>query len=224
MFTCFFLKFGPLTPIVEAFVETPDPLPNSMTSYLCDTFNSNKLADITIKTADGKEIKAAKFVLSRSPVFDAMLNHHDTKEARKGVIQIIDINHEVLSEMVRYMYCDYTPKLKDMALELLIAANKYDIPGLLEKCKSYLRANISLENFANILICAERLQIDDLESVIMQFLIEHSETVFDSEEWQSFEENNLELANKVMRAYCKKLKGTKKVVDNGNLLFAVWRR
>jgi hypothetical protein len=27
-----------------------------------------------------------------------------------------------------------------------------------------------------------------------------------------------------MRAYCKKLKGTKKVVDNGNLLFAVWRR
>lgn len=181
-------------------------LPNSIASYLSDLFVSSKFADITIKAADGSELKASKLVLSRSPVFDAMLNQHDTKEAQDGVIEISDIDHEVLKELIHYMYSDEIPKLKDIALDLLIAANKYDLPGLFETCKSYLMANFSLEDFPRVLIFAEKLDIDDLKKVTMQHIIADSENIFASNEWKLFEKTNADLAMQVMKNCIEKLK------------------
>jgi hypothetical protein len=148
-------------------------------------FNEGKLADIKIKTADGKEIEANKFILTRSPVFDAMLNSHDTKEAQEGVIEITDIGHEVMVEMVRYMYSDEIPKLKEIALELIVAGNKYDLPGLVDKIEYYLKHNITAENFVQILIVADKLTLADLKDVIVSFVSDNT-AVFTSDVWKEF--------------------------------------
>jgi hypothetical protein len=182
------------------------PRDDSIATYLSDVFETNQFADITIKTKDGKEIKALKFILSRSPVFNAMLNLHDTKEAQNGVIKIEDIEHEVLLEMIRYMYTDQVPKLKELALELMIAANKYDLPKLFEMCKDHLKANITIENFVDALTYADNLAIEDLEDAIMKFIADNDDAVFASNEWKLLKKDNSELAMKVMEYCYKKLK------------------
>lgn len=179
----------------KSFNQNQPPYPNSNSSYLSNAFDTGKLVDTTIKTADGNEIKANKFILSRSPVFDAMLNRHDTKEAQESLIEITDINYEVLKEMIRYMYSDEILKLKEMALDLMIAANKYALPGLFEICKEYLKKNITNEGMATVLTYAHNLKIDDLEKAIM----EHNDIVLASDEWQFFEKNHIEIALKVIK-------------------------
>jgi hypothetical protein len=161
-------------------------------------FEEGKLADIKIQTADGKEINADKFILTRSPVFDAILNKHDTKEAQEGVIKITDINHDVLTEMIRYMYCDEIPKLNEMALNLLIAGNKYDLPGLVAETENYLKFNITIANFASILITADKLNVIGLKDAAIKFIIENHATTFATAAWKLLKENNVQLGMEVM--------------------------
>lgn len=163
-------------------------------------FEQNKLADIKIKTSDGQEINANKVFLSRSPVFDAMLNRHDTKEAQEGVIEIQDIDHEVLVEMVRYMYTDEIPKLKEMAANLLVAANKYDLPGLFRVCEDFLIRNITAENFGEILAIVGTYNVTQLKKLVVKFVLENFEKVLSSEEWKNLKENNLALAVEILEA------------------------
>jgi hypothetical protein len=129
-----------------------------------------------------------------------MLNRHDTKEAREGVIKITDINHNVLTEMIRYMYYDEIPKLKDMALDLLVAGNKYDLPGLVAATESYLRRNISIANFATILITADKSNVNGLK-----FIIENNAAVFDTADWKSLKQNHAQLTFEITEQIIQKL-------------------
>jgi speckle-type POZ protein len=128
------------------------------------------------------------------------------KEAQDGVIKITDFDHEVLTEMIRYMYSDQVPKLKEMAVGLMLAAHKYDLPGLVEICKDYLRAHISIENLMDVLIYANELEIEDLEKAAIEFMIRKNDEVFESDEWKEFEQNNSRIAWKIMKL-CIKIKG-----------------
>ena len=114
---------------------------------------------------------AHTFILSRSEVFDAMLNKHDTKEARIRVIEIEDIDHDVLVEMIRYLYSDKALRSKENALKLLIAANKYEVFGLEAKCVDFLINNVDLESFAEILVVADQLNIQCLKDAYSVFFI-----------------------------------------------------
>jgi hypothetical protein len=168
-------------------------------------FEEGKLADIKIKTARGKEIIANKYILSRSPVFDAMLNSHDTKEAREGVIKITDINHDVLTEMIRYMYYDDIPKLKEMALDLLVAGNKYDLPGLVAETENYLIRNISIANFASILVTADKSNINGLKDATINFIIENKSAVYATADWKSLKKNHAQLGFEIAEKCIEKL-------------------
>jgi hypothetical protein len=177
----------------------------TMSNFHKKNFEEGKLAEIKIKTARGKEIIASKYILSRSPVFDAMLNRHDTKEAREGVIKITDINHNVLTEMIRYMYYDEIPKLKEMALDLLVAGNKYDLPGLVAATESYLRCNISIANFATILITADKSNVNGLKDTAIKFIIENNAAVFDTADWKSLKQNHAQLTFEITEKIIQKL-------------------
>lgn len=126
--------------------------------HLKKIFDGKILTDVVIKTNDGKEILCHKVILIRSSVFDRMLHGVDMKEAKEGIIEITDFNHEVVLEMIRYLYYDVIPNKYEIVLELLKAADKYDIPGLLKECEKFLIAALGMENFAEILIIADVIE------------------------------------------------------------------
>lgn len=174
---------------------------SSSINHLREMYETEKLADVTIVACDNKKIKSHKFVLSRSRVFDAMLNVHDTKEAQDGVIEISDIDHDVLTEMLRYMYTDEIPKIKEMACKLLIAANKYDLQGLANDCEDYLIKNLTVENFVEALVIADSLELHQLKSAAIHFVTENRKNnIFASEEWKCLEKDHLELVLEILKS------------------------
>lgn len=163
-----------------------------------EMFKSGKLADVIVKTKNGKEIKVHNYVLSRSDVFDAMLNKHDTKEAQTKNIKILDIKHDILVEMIRFLYCDEIPKVKEMALELLVAADKYNIQGLYNDCVLYLWENVSMENYSQVLETADQLNIDSLKDRAIDYIIDNRKEVFALETWKQLKKDNVQLAMEVI--------------------------
>lgn len=127
-------------------------------------FEEEIFADVTINAVGG-DFKAQRTILSRSPVFEKMLNNETWREAKEGKL-MVDIKKEVLYELVRYLYCDEIPEVAQFGLDLLYAADKYDIPGLKQSSIAYLVNNINLQNFADCLIAADQLNISSLKNAV----------------------------------------------------------
>lgn len=191
-------------------IFVPNSNANSLNSFTKIMFQQNKLADIQIKPSQGKAIYASKFILSRSPVFDAMLNRHKTKESQLSVIEIKDIDREVLVEMINYMYTDETYKLNEMAVDLLIAANKYDLPGLVIECGNHLKLSIATSNFVDILIAADQLNSADLKNAVINYIIDEHKEALATADWKTFEEYNPKLAIEILKECIKDLEEKKK--------------
>lgn len=74
-----------------------------------------------------KKIILNKFIiLARSPVFSAMFEH-EMEESKQNRVMISDVEHEVLKEMLRFIYTGKAPNLDKMADDLLAAADKVNI-------------------------------------------------------------------------------------------------
>ena len=62
-------------------------------------------------------------LLARSDVFAAMFEH-EMEERKLNRVAITDVDHEVLKEMLRFIYTGKAPNLEKMADDLLAAADK----------------------------------------------------------------------------------------------------
>lgn len=62
-------------------------------------------------------------IIARSPVFAAMFEH-EMEERKQNRVAISDVDHDVLKEMLRFIYTGKAPNLEKMADDLLAAADK----------------------------------------------------------------------------------------------------
>lgn len=150
--------------------------------------NDDTLADITLKCA-GKEFKAHKVILaSQSPVFRKMFEI-DMKEKRSDIVEISDLTPEVLSNLLSFIYAGTCPNIRTVAMELLNAANKYQIPSLMIMCEKELEVRVKTDNVFEYLVLAYLHQATHLKASCMRFIKLHPVAVFESKGWKSFKKN-----------------------------------
>ncbi len=84
--------------------------------------------------------------LNRSDVFMAMLGDSAAragmKEAEEREIRLDDIRLRTLKKFVQYLYTDSCDGLPASAADLLVAAEKYNVPALKLECEEALVAAI----------------------------------------------------------------------------------
>lgn len=146
-------------------------LATSNISYMERMFCDRILTDVAIKTSGGKIIQAHKCVLARSPVFFAMFQN-EMLEKQNSEVQVKDITHGVMKELIRFLYTDKVDKLDPIAGELLIAADYYDLPELKEICIRSLEMNVNLYNFAFSLHISKKFEIKSLKDTVLKFVVE----------------------------------------------------
>ncbi|XP_018728723.2 BTB/POZ domain-containing protein At4g08455 isoform X1 [Eucalyptus grandis] len=84
----------------------------------------------------------------RSAVFKALLEN-ETEESRNGTIKISDVSYNALRLFVGYLYVE-TCLDEQMACELLVLAEKYQVECLKAYCEKFL---VSKLNWDNSLMC-----------------------------------------------------------------------
>ena len=62
-------------------------------------------------------------LVARSPVFAGMFGH-DMLEDRENEVTIPDFGSSVIKELLKFIYTGYAGNLKELATELLAAADK----------------------------------------------------------------------------------------------------
>ncbi|KAI4375152.1 hypothetical protein MLD38_013056 [Melastoma candidum] len=96
--------------------------------------------------ADYVPVPAHRAVLaSRSPVFKAMLEN-EMEESRSRTIKITDASTEVLKAFVGYLYTAEALLDEQMACELLVLAEKYQVEHLKAYCEKFLVSTLNWDN------------------------------------------------------------------------------
>lgn len=108
-------------------------------------------------------------ISARSPVFSAMFEH-EMEERKQNRVDITDVDHEVLREMLRFIYTGKATNLEKMADDLLAAADKYALERLKVMCEEALCTSLAIENAADILILADLHSADQLKAQAIDFI------------------------------------------------------
>ncbi|KAJ8666451.1 hypothetical protein QAD02_008113 [Eretmocerus hayati] len=126
-------------------------------------FNEETFSDVTVSIG-GKSIKAHKLILaSKSKVFHTMLLTN-MKERNEGLIKIDDLSYETMFVLIKWMYtgCTDLDSMRNLAEDLVVAADRYEICQLKADCEDYLISNLDAQNILEYLIFAERLNAHKL--------------------------------------------------------------
>jgi len=101
-----------------------DKFSKEMKPLLSDVLSSGKNGDV-ILSVDGKDFHVHKFILMiRSPVFEAMFNHKDTKEAQQGRVVIEDVSNEEFEAFLKHVYLCESPQKELVNEQMLMLADK----------------------------------------------------------------------------------------------------
>ncbi|XP_046576053.1 BTB/POZ domain-containing protein 6-like [Haliotis rubra] len=140
---------------------------------------SEDSCDVSFRVGqEGSLVGAHRYVLSsRSCVFYAMLCG---PLAEKEDIKIPDVEEEVFSEMLRYLYTDKTTLTAENVTGLLYLAKKYSVGGLERLCVVYLESSLTAENACVILEEAHKFDEEKLFDRALEVIVKHCGTVVSS--------------------------------------------
>jgi len=165
-------------------------------------------SDVKIVCSDGTLDCHSSILATRSPVFKAMFSH-PTKESESRTIEMTDIDKSTCYKLLTFMY---TGTLRtgitedeatsdeglDVDINLLVAADKYNVQDLKELCEMYLNVDITLENAIPMLIIADRHSSNKLKENVKNFIVANSTELMQIPNWKKDLESHPHLMSDIL--------------------------
>ncbi|XP_064464742.1 speckle-type POZ protein-like [Ornithodoros turicata] len=169
-------------------LENPPEGPSLMDDF-ARLYDDDDYADVTL-IAEGKDFRVHKIILAmRSPVFAAMLKNN-MKEKQENRVHLDDISAEALQEMITFIYTDTAPNMAPLAVDLLHAAEKYDLKRLKSMCVYSLASSLSVDNAVEILRLSITLNADGLRDFALCYIKVHLVDVGKTDGWKAMVEED----------------------------------
>ena len=104
--------------------------------------------------------KGYKVILSRCAYFQRIFAS-ETKEKSTNEVIVPDVTPDVFRAMLQFIYSNTLPKdSAEITLDLLVAADKYDVEKLKRKCELLVPVNV--DNVVDALVVAESINAKTL--------------------------------------------------------------
>jgi len=148
-------------------------------------FLSKDSSDVIIRCGE-KVFNCHKIVLaSRSPVFKTMLESN-MREKITGDIEIKNMDHEVLEDLLKYIYSGGAPNIDAHTKELFAAADLYQLEKLKELCEMKLCSRFDVSNCIDLLILGDLYNAQKLKAAGLEFVSKNLHKMKTSEWKESF--------------------------------------
>jgi len=158
--------------------------------------NKNNGYDIIIKCGDNA-FYCHKYMLSaRSPVFQAMFIS-DMVETKSGTVKVEDVQPDVMTEILQYVYTGCSLNIDKHAKAILAAAEKYLLDQLKVCCEDHLSGILDVGNCIELLLLGERNNATALKKAALLYLTDNM-TKFIAGDWKQKLKNHPVLVMEVM--------------------------
>lgn len=139
--------------------------------------------DVTFVLGQKKEqIRAHKYMLiSRSSVFQSIFCGSMMAGENNNVIPVSDVTPQTFKSLLNFLYCDEASVDATNVKQLLYAAKKYAVKGLVDRCLDYLASSINVQNVCSILEQVHLYDGKNLEKQCFNFIYENADSVLKSQ-------------------------------------------
>lgn len=157
--------------------------PSNLVDDLRKLINNPAFADVTF-LVEGQPVYATRAHLAaRSEHFRALFYGGMRESAGGADEQIVlpDVAHSVFLVLLEYIYTDQVGDSgdisSDLAVHLLIAAERFLLDRLKALCEDVIRKSISIDNVVQIMMTAKAHRADGLKDICMDFIITNEEKI-----------------------------------------------
>lgn len=186
---------GGLAPMTKSSCVTGTPI-KTLSKSLLEAMTSSKetFADLSINIDGHDPIKVHKCILSaRSPVFHAMLTT-PMSEGLGDSIDIPDMDHNVMLELIRFIYSDNISSfniLDSILYDLYMAGNKYQIKGLISICENRIIETLNASTSVDALRVTDVTgHTKKMKEQIMLYIVQHFNDVCITDGYKRLVENS----------------------------------
>ncbi|GLU00949.1 hypothetical protein SLE2022_182820 [Rubroshorea leprosula] len=166
--------------------------------------------DVVLLASDGPKdlppvpVPAHKAVLvSRSPVFKAMLEN-EMEESRSGTIKISDVSYEVLLAFINYLYTAEATLDEQMAYDLVVFAEKYQVKHLKAYCEKFLVSKLNWDNSVMSYAFAHQQNAKLVGDAALSLITDNMDKLTKREEYVELVERDPRLVVEIYEAYLAK--------------------
>jgi len=136
--------------------------PENLIQHSKNLYDGRLFADIIFEV-QGEEVPAHKAVLAyRSDYFMKMFTS-GMSESHTSKISIPNIKSHVFKALLQYIYCNEIDLDEQLALDLIPVVDEYLMKGLKGICEKYLCEQLRKDNVVDMLIVADRHEIEELK-------------------------------------------------------------
>ncbi|MCL7023163.1 hypothetical protein MKW94_015967 [Papaver nudicaule] len=143
------------------------------------------------------------FMVSRSPVFKAMLES-EMEESRSGTIKISDVSYSVLRSFVHYLYTAEATLDENMALDLLVLAERYQVKHLKAYCEKFMTSKVNGENALISFAFANQHNAKHLMEASLSMVMDNMDKLTKQDEYKELVEKDPRLVVGIYEAYLSK--------------------
>ncbi|XP_012732750.2 kelch-like protein 10 [Fundulus heteroclitus] len=134
-----------------------------------------QLCDTVIRVGGG-EFYAHKVVLCKcSPYFRALFSHWSTPDC--VTFDISGVSTSLMCLIIEFAYTGFVPLTRQNAQDFFIAADRYNIPGLLQVCSDFLEKHLSPLNCLHIWMLTDVFYHPKLREKALLYALSHFEEV-----------------------------------------------
>lgn len=153
---------------------------------LRQVYVDGKMSDVVLKV-DNRDFKVHKVILAaHSPIFACMFEH-DMAEKRYNEVDIRDCTAESFEVFIQYIYCGSTDTMSTSNVyNAYYAADKYQVDGLKKKCVQFMRRNLSLKTFCDVIALSLRHGESRLQKKAVDFFCRNFREIIITSEWQKY--------------------------------------
>jgi len=178
-----------LKPKTYAADQLKEPLPvvpprEIDSSFMGKVLAEGRFSDVVV-VAEEREFPVHRAILAqRSDVFRAMFDVDMTEKQNKRVV-IEDLSADAVSDLLTFIYTNSAPNVNMFAMELLAAAEKYNVPRLKAVCEAKLAKSLNIDNVIDRLLESETYRADQLKAAALHWISKHAPDVVETTSWKS---------------------------------------
>jgi hypothetical protein len=164
-------------------------------------FTSGKFSDVKIVCGNKTFLCHKNILASRSDVFAAMFDITSATENQKRVVQVDDFDAKTMKTLLGYIYCNNIAR-EDGDMGLLLAADKYNLPGLVECCKRSIISEWSLNEALEALMSSQFISSKNIVDVAKRVIRKQdADDIISNHSWKKLKVENSELAMELLEDY-----------------------
>lgn len=152
---------------------------------------------------------------SRSPVFRAMLEN-EMEESLSGTIKIGDVSYDALRAFVNYLYTAEACLDEQMALDLLVLAEKYQVKNLKTYCEKFMISKLNWENSLLTFAFAHQHNAKNLLDAAQSLIMDNMDKLSKREEYRELVEKDPRLVVEIYESYLSKQVNTAALIKDSS--------